>query len=192
VTDATISASHSVWTGLRDWGSHPLLDPFFGTASMTIHHQGIETTRLQKAAQVGRWPEGLAALYVCEAGPVEAMSLNCGICEKCMRTRVELLIGAGIEDPPTFPPGPLTGATIEAMPRWAGFRRHTYHWSELAPAARKSGRTDLADAIDRLVRRQRAIERWHTRRGWRGALRKLDRDYLGGIMRRARWHLLAP
>jgi len=39
LADATISASHDVRTSLKPWGSHPLIDPEFGTAAVEIHHE---------------------------------------------------------------------------------------------------------------------------------------------------------
>ena len=186
LTDVTISASHDVWAGILPWGSHPLLDPQFSTAALAVHHDGIGVSRMEKAAAVGGWREVLEALYVCEAGPFEGDAVNCGSCEKCVRTRVALLLGAGIEEPPTFPGGPVTAEAIEAMPHLAGFRRQTYYWEELGDAARRAGRTDLAAAIERMIDRRKRIDAWTARRGWKGRLRELDERYLGSTLLRAR------
>ena len=186
LTDVSISASHDVRTGILPWGSHPVLDPLFSTAGLSIHHDGIEASRLEKAAAIGGWKDGLAALYVCEGGPFEGDAVNCGCCEKCLRTRVDLLLGAGIEEPPTFPPGRATAAAIGTIPRLAGLRRPSYYWSELAEAAGKRGRPDLAKAITRLADRQKKIEAWSSPSGWKGKLRRLDERFLHSALRRAR------
>jgi hypothetical protein len=186
LTDVTISASHDLVQGLRAWGSHPLIDPNFGTAAVAVHHRGIESSRLRKTAAIARWPAALASLYVCGQGPLPGETANCGACEKCVRTRVSLLVGAGIEEPPTFPPGRVSAETIDAIAPLEGFRIMSYYWDELAPAARDAGRRDLAAAIGRLIARQEAHDRWFRAQGWKGALRRTDERWLGGALRRAR------
>jgi hypothetical protein len=183
LTDVTISATHDFRTELKSWGSHPLLDEEFGTAAVRIRHEGIETTRLEKTIEIARWPAALQALYVCEAGPFPGEALNCGRCEKCIRTRAALLV-AGIEEPPSFPDGRLRVEEIEAMPAMASFRRFTYYWDELLAPLRAAGRSDLAEAIDRLARRQRSIEGWKAEHGWKPALRRFDERRLGGALLR--------
>jgi hypothetical protein len=191
LTDLTISASHDVWTGIRAWGSHPLLDPLFGTAATEVHHDGIETTRLEKTAEIARWPAALEVLYVCTHGPFEGNAFNCGTCEKCIRTRVALLV-TGVEEPPSFPPGRVTAAEIDAIPPIPSSRRLSYYWWELVRATRESGRADIAVAIERMIERQRLADAWVAGIGWKGALRRLDQKFLGGSMLRARRRWAPP
>jgi len=188
LTDLTIGASHDVWTGVRSWGSHPLLDPLFGTASVDVHHDGIETTRLEKTAEIARWPAALEALYVCTGGPFEVTALNCGTCEKCIRTRIALRL-AGIEDPPSFPAGGVSGADVDALPPIPSSRRLSYYWWELLDALRASGQLELTEAIGRMIERQRRADAWSADRGWKGALRRFDRKFLAGsaLKARRRW-----
>lgn len=185
LTDLTIGASHDVWTGIRSWGSHPLLDPLFGTAAVDVHHDGIETTRLEKTAEIARWPAALEALYVCTGGPFEGNALNCGTCEKCIRTRIALGL-AGIDAPPSFPAGLVSAADVDALPPIPSSRRLSYYWWELADALRASGQSDLTEAIERMIERQRRADAWSADRGWKGALRRFDRKFLGGSMLNAR------
>ena len=188
LTDLTISASHDVRTGLRSWGSHALLDTLFGTAALEFHHEGIEATRLEKTAVIGRWPAALECLYVCFGGPFDGEALNCGVCEKCVRTRVSLLV-TGVEAPPTFPAGRVDAALIDSIPMVHSTRRLPYHWGELLRAARESGETEIAAAIERMIARQRSFNAWRNDLGWKGAFRRLDRKLLGGAMGnvRRRW-----
>jgi len=185
LSDLTVSASHDVWTKIRSWGSHPLLDPLFGTAAVDVHHEGIEATRMEKVAEIARWPEGLSALYVCGAGPFPGGAINCGSCEKCVRTRVALLL-AGVERPPSFPDGIPKAADIDALPPIPSSRRLSYYWWELLDALRAAGRFELTEAIGRMIERQRRADAWSSDRGWKGALRRLDRKFLGGLALKAR------
>ncbi len=186
LTDVTISGSHDLHNGLLPWGSHPLIDPHLGTAAVAIRFLGIETSRLRKTAALARWPAALESLYVCGQGPLPGDAINCGACEKCVRTRVSLLVAAGIEHPPTFPPGRVSAETIDAIATLDDFRIMSYYWNELFAAAREAGRRDLADAIARLTARQEAHDRWSRGAGWKGALRRADERWLGGAIRRVR------
>ena len=83
------------------WGSHPAIDNLFSSQRITVIHDGSRFSRLQKVRDLAGWPTGLAALRVCpaNAGP----RANCGECEKCLRTRLELL-AAGIGETEAFGP----------------------------------------------------------------------------------------
>ena len=185
LTDVTVSASHDVRSGVRSWGSHPILDPLFGTAAREIHHEGIESTRMEKVAEIARWPAALEVLYVCTGGPFESDAMNCGICEKCVRTRVSLLV-AGVEAPPTFPAGRVSAAEIDAIAPSAASRRPDYYWGELVGATRTAGEAGIAAAIGRMIERQRRVDAWNAELGWKGSLRRMDRKWLGGALLSAR------
>jgi hypothetical protein len=83
------------------WGSHPAVDGLFSSQRITLVHDGSRFSRLRKVQDLLSWPTALSALRVCPvaAGP----RANCGECEKCLRTRLELL-AAGIEETETFGP----------------------------------------------------------------------------------------
>jgi len=185
-TEVTISASHDLATGLRSWGSHPLLDPQWSTAAVAIRHEGIAASRLAKAAAIAPWNTALASLYVCESGPFAGDDVNCGRCEKCVRTRIDLLLAGGIEFSPTFPREPVLPSMISGMPGIPGFRILGYYWRELAAAARRKGRPDLAAAIEARIEGADAAREWQADVGWKGALRRVDRRFFGGILLGAR------
>jgi hypothetical protein len=82
-------------------GSHPAVDNLFSSQRVTVIHDGSRFTRLEKVRDLAHWPTAIAALRVCAAN-VENEA-NCGRCEKCLRTRLELL-AAGIEETEVFGP----------------------------------------------------------------------------------------
>jgi hypothetical protein len=61
----------------RPYGSHPHLDPLFGTDRARIEHHGIEDrfVKIRKVAEDGRLLEILQVCYKSNA--------NCGVCRKC-------------------------------------------------------------------------------------------------------------
>jgi hypothetical protein len=82
-------------------GSHPAVDNLFSSQRVTVIHDGSRFTRLDKVRDLVHWPTALAALRVCSANV--GSEANCGRCEKCLRTRLELL-AAGIEETEVFGP----------------------------------------------------------------------------------------
>ena len=135
-------------------GSHPVLDPLFSTERTEVVHHG-EPSRLQKVRALTRFPEALELLDVCQR---EAEPLNCGECEKCLRTMLELHAAGASYGNRRFA-RPLEPERIAALPRVP--RRY---WSEalhalgdspldrrLAAAARVAlVRSDLVQARDRV------------------------------------------
>ena len=88
------------------WGSHPTTDNLFSSQRITVVHDGSRFSRLQKVRDLASWPTGLAALRVCPASA--GSQANCGECEKCLRTRLELL-AAGIGETEAFGPSVTPG-----------------------------------------------------------------------------------
>jgi hypothetical protein len=82
-------------------GSHPAVDTLFSSQRLQIIHDCARFTRLEKVRDLVRWPKALAALRVCPANV--GSEANCGVCEKCLRTRLELL-AVGIEETEVFGP----------------------------------------------------------------------------------------
>lgn len=87
------------YSHLRPTGTHVLTDPLWSTEATSISYDGGEAGRLRKVEVLGaEAPELLNMLRVCwqDAG------YNCGTCEKCLRTRLELRV-LGLTTP-TLPP----------------------------------------------------------------------------------------
>jgi hypothetical protein len=96
----SLGASYPV-DRLVPWGSHPALDGLLSSQRVTVIHEGARFTRLEKVRELAAWPTAINALRVCSAGT--SLAANCGRCEKCLRTRLELL-AAGIEETEAFGP----------------------------------------------------------------------------------------
>jgi len=85
-----ISADYSYkhYTMMGPYGSHPLIDPLFGTESIEIIFDGAEATRIEKIEQICQDRFALDDLRVCFTNTNG--SYNCGSCEKCIRTKLSL------------------------------------------------------------------------------------------------------
>lgn len=98
-----ISASYPQ-TNLQPWGSSPLLDPFWSDDKLKIDHLGADLRRSTKLRQHGSHPLIQEHLAICWSGRGEQM--NCGHCEKCVRSQLALLSGGITKIPVTFPQNP--------------------------------------------------------------------------------------
>lgn len=84
-----IPATHT-YSDLFPWGSHPVLDHFWSSESLEFIHDGCEATRLDKVSLLAKYDVALRSLRVCWQNPNS--SYNCGQCEKCLRTMINLKV----------------------------------------------------------------------------------------------------
>jgi hypothetical protein len=128
---------------LTPWGSHPLLDPHFSSQRLSFIHEGTRFSRLAKVREIAHAPRGLASLRVCPANAPGR--LNCGECEKCIRTRLELL-AAGIDESPAFGVNTMPTAVLgQRLAIEAAYQ--TAYYAELIDALEARGHDDLAFVI---------------------------------------------
>lgn len=87
---------------LFPWGSHPLTDPHWSTESLDVVHDGCEAGRIEKIMwQVGKSQVALDNLRVCTQQ--RPGRYNCGVCEKCIRTMLNLEIAGVLDKCGSFP-----------------------------------------------------------------------------------------
>lgn len=90
---------------IRD-GSHPMLDHLIATESMETIHDSSHLKRTDKTRAISTWSETYTTLRVCfgETGYDERTNsiLNCGLCEKCIRTMKTLELYDALDKYKTF------------------------------------------------------------------------------------------
>jgi hypothetical protein len=92
-----VAASHAEGDTFR-WGSHLLLDPLYSTETMSLIHDGANATRVGKVAAIADDRLVQQTLRVCN----KAGAYNCGRCEKCLRTMINLRVAGALEKVVTF------------------------------------------------------------------------------------------
>jgi hypothetical protein len=173
-TSVSFASAQQLGIRLDPLGSHPLLDPLYSTGALAFRHEGAERTRLQKAETLATRPDLLPDLHVCLSTPLARPGRNCGRCEKCLHTQIELLLAGAPAAAAAFPPDSLGAEAIRGFPP----DPHTlFFWRPLPPRLRSAGRNDLADAVERKVEEMEATRAWNRDAGWRGRLRRIDRRY---------------
>jgi hypothetical protein len=92
---------HTMYVAASDvpppWGSYPDLDAAWSSEAVEIRNFSAELSRLQRVESIAKWEPARGRLRVCLTNYSPLPELNCGHCEKCLRTRLQLLI-AGAPD----------------------------------------------------------------------------------------------
>jgi hypothetical protein len=91
----------SNYDNLRPMGTHPILDPLWGTELTDFCHDGCEVRRVEKAADVADCEVVMRHLQVC--APRGGERYNCGHCKKCVRTMLNLMAAGALERCKTLP-----------------------------------------------------------------------------------------
>jgi hypothetical protein len=141
---------------MMPWGSHPLIDVHYSSQRVAFIHEGSRFSRLEKVREVAESELALASLRVCPAN-VPGL-LNCGNCEKCIRTRLELL-AAGHDHTPTFGPSAVAPDTLERNLAIETAYQASFYHELVAPLAEHGFRQlsqILADKLDARNRRKMA------------------------------------
>lgn len=141
---------------LGPWGSHPLVDGGYGTHDLAIRHEQALLSRLDKTKIVADWPAALEILRVCNRLPEAAV--NCGQCEKCVRTMFTLAALGSLPQAKTFPSDEVTPDTLAGVR--VPYRAVEPDYLEIAAELSRTGQDDLSAALLRCVTRSRLSRRW--------------------------------
>ena len=174
---------------LHRWGTHPLLDPLYSSSGVEMRHEEYGPTRPEKVAAIADWDVARRNLQVCFEGPLPEGELNCGRCEKCLRTMTALEALGVLAEFSAFGGRRVTPEAIEAMPFGYSPENFELYWAPLVtpPLERRAPR--VAAAVRAKIALARRIDAWQRQAGWKGKLRRLDRRFLGGAVARVtrRW-----
>jgi hypothetical protein len=170
LTVASIGASYDI-PNLHPHASHPMLDSLYSSFDMRISHDGAALSRVEKTRLVAGWEPGLRHLHVCnDTRAYSATRLNCGQCEKCLRTMLALLAVGALDRATAFPSVEITEGMVRDIARL--YRKNFWFWAELIEPLERAGRPDLARGA------RYVLDRYHRELGWHGAVRRFDRLHL--------------
>ncbi|HQR06347.1 MAG TPA: hypothetical protein PLN21_05970 [Gemmatales bacterium] len=128
-------------------GSHPDLDHRWSSEQIDLVHDGCEAYRVEKVAKVAQSDAALSVLRVCwHTIKKQGEAYNCGRCEKCLRTMMDLRAAGALQRCPTFN-RPLTLRKLKLLDmRQAAYR--AYYESTLAQLQQTGLDPRLAAAIE--------------------------------------------
>jgi hypothetical protein len=163
---------------LEPWGSHPALDSNYSTVDLQVEHDGLAMSRLEKVRLIAEWDVALRDLRVCTMNPAEG--LNCGRCEKCLRTMLELLACGKLDQTSAFPAQDVTVDQVLNIHIGVDFPAPWYQ--ELVTPLTERGRSDLARAIQAKLSEFERRQLWQQEKDWKGLIKRLDRRFLRGAL----------
>ena len=171
--------SSVMYRTMRPWGSHPLTDALLSSRRTRILYDSAEMDRNAKLKQIAQHAEVLAELRVCWQSGTE---LNCGRCEKCLRTMVALELIGALENCSSFPERRVDLDLLRNLVPYNrdGFRRVRRLYQEAVLA----GRPEMARALEAGYRRGELLQvvRWALSRMGNGPaaalLQWLERDMI--------------
>jgi len=178
LTSVAISSSAS-YENAHPWGSDPRLDTHYSSTGLQVLHTGFQHSRLEKVKIVAQWPAGLANVRVCIRNPVDRV--NCGRCQKCIRTMLELYAIGKLPEAATFPGSDIRVEQVRRL-RWGFFRFHTHYLVELYPYLRKMGRDDLVRMIEKRRRQYTLFYAGAERLGLVELAKNIDRRYFNSAI----------
>ncbi len=141
---AYIGSSYDL-LNLAPCGSHPLLDPEYSSYDLKIRHRDVEWSRIAKIRAIADWDIALNNLRVCLANVEDR--LNCGRCEKCVRTMLGLEAVGVLDKITSFAEKQVAPELLDAFSITIRHREHFYQ--ELLEPLKACGRGDLAAVIEK-------------------------------------------
>lgn len=142
-----IGSSYDI-PNLHPCGSHPLLDPEYSSYNMRIRHRDYELSRIEKIRIVSQWDVAFNNFRVCLANVPDR--LNCGKCEKCVRTMTELTALGLLHKTRAFVEDEITPEDISRFDITIRVRPPFYR--PMIPLLKGQGRDDLANVIEKQLK----------------------------------------
>jgi hypothetical protein len=148
----SIGATYQM-NNLEPWGSHPLLDMHFSSEDMRIVHDGFTLTRHEKLKHVVGLDVALQHIRVCNRFRRYRKDIvNCGECEKCVRTMLGLLALGALDKTDAFPRKDVTPELVLGKADIQGdFFYLKAIYEEIIPGLLEKKRDDLVTAIQQKI-----------------------------------------
>lgn len=148
------------WEGaLFPWSTHPEIDYRWSSETTQVIHDSAEVPRSEKIIYLASLENPrnlLSSLRVCSSS--RGNTLNCGKCEKCVRTTFSLICCNAIHKVPTLP----QTVDLDAVKNWKLKAWYTLpFWKDNLELAKKvSAPKPMIEACQALIDNNREHERW--------------------------------
>jgi hypothetical protein len=170
-------ASSNAIARIGPWGSHPFLDTCYSSTSLRVLHAGLHHTRLGRVGCLADWPTAVANLRVCGHSPDE--QLNCGRCEKCLRTMTQLVAVGKLHETDAFPHKEVSPAMLKRHPILLAFQKA--HYQDLIPYLIQRNRNDLVKTIRSKIFLYKLFYRHLERMQLKMRLKRFDQRMFNGF-----------
>jgi hypothetical protein len=182
LTKVSINACHHI-RDLVSYSSHPLIDMNYASRDLRIRYEGITMSRFEKTKLIAGWDLALQHLRVCNRTDLyQPGLLNCGKCEKCVRTMLALLALGVLEKTSVFPVREVNEELVMTAVQLTPDIFTLY--GELMAPLEEKGRHDLVRAIKRKIAEYHQSERRKKQRMvFIEPILEYDRKHFGGSLR---------
>lgn len=183
LTLAFLSSDHDI-SNIYPFSSHPLVNPHFSSFNLRFELANTALSRFERSELVSKWDLALKHLRVCNKPEYySADTLNCGQCEKCIRTMLALQILGVLERASAFP---VHSVSAEQIERCGQLEPNTFFfWSELIDPLKMLGQHGLLEAVEQKIGHyHQAAKRKRLRKSYIEPIIKLDEKKFGGTIRK--------
>ncbi|MCD6347481.1 MAG: hypothetical protein J7L96_08700 [Bacteroidales bacterium] len=183
LSSLSINSCHSI-PDLIPHSSHPLIDPNYSSSDLRIRHEGIHLSRYEKTKLIADWDLGLQHLRVCNRTDFNQHDmLNCGCCEKCVRTMLALLASGALKKVYAFPSHDVSEKLIDTAVKLAP--NIVSFYKELIEPLEAIGRYDLSHAIQKKIADYyKSLKKEQWRNSTIVPVKEFDRKYFKGNLRK--------
>ncbi|NLE43536.1 MAG: hypothetical protein GX620_02340, partial [Chloroflexi bacterium] len=164
-----------------EYGDSPVLMANYSSTDLLIRLENLTLSRLARASLIAEWDVALKNLRVCTLNPPGR--LNCGQCEKCIRTMTELVALGKLTETEAFGVYDVSVDLLETVESTEPNLEQ--YFRELIEPLEQRGRHDLAAVIERKLSEYERHLAWQEERDWKGVIKRFDRKRLGSSLFRA-------
>lgn len=166
-----LASDHDYRCVVLPWGSNAITNPMLSSDVFRVETVGAAVSRTARVAKIAAHGPVADRVRVCWAGNVPGR--NCGVCEKCVRTKLNFMaVGAPV--PASLAPPPRFGEIVGLVARDRQKLDFLVDIRQSSRGASLSRGTRLA--VELMVWKNRALL---PLRGWRRVLRGLGRRLTG-------------
>lgn len=168
-------------TYIQPYGNHVALTHCYSSYNIELHQYLTHlTSRIKRLEKICEYPQLLESLRVCYVPP--AKTLNCGKCEKCVRTMLALNSFGKLDSNAPFGQK-LTPELVKSIVIESDVAEIMY--KELLESYEISNDHDISEAIKNRLLQFSKYKAWKNESNWKGKLKKLDREFLNSIISRS-------
>ena len=182
--DCVFIASTIDYKYLKPYGSHPLIDPLLSSSHMRIVHDGLTMNRLEKVKLVSQYDYALKDMRCCnQSQKYDDDYVNCGKCEKCLRTMLALHALGRLDKAKCFRDPSVNPEKIKSLNPLSATSK--IWWREFAPFLKKSDDPALYESVNtKVFGPPDKINRQNKLRRLKKAIGVIDEKVLGRRLRK--------
>lgn len=158
IINTVLIGSYGKYKDILPHSSSPLVDPMWSCDQQNVRHFSCRANRLEKIQTIAKFaPDLLKNLRVCYLNPEG--SYNCGRCEKCLRTQMQLMLAGCLDKCDTFD-NELTPNSLNKLKLpWARKNKYTWDfWNDIRAACQDAGYDAFEKQIRKELRRNKFIK----------------------------------